>query len=271
MSEGTQQASFRIYEGDGNGDVSHLLDALDQLSAASGVRELREWARSALAARPGERAVDVGSGTGEEVQALAEQVGPDGEAIGIEPLPGIRAAAVRRAEAAGSAARFVAGEAYPLPLDESTVDVVRCERVFQHLEQPERAAGEIARVLRPGGRVALLDSDWGTTIVHPGDPAIVQSLQRLALDRSANPFSGRRLAGQLAAVGLTVVQQTARALIRDSNAVDELLGIIGTTAVAAGVLTEDQWAGFEAELRSAAAVGDFHFSVTMFGVLARKM
>ena len=151
------------------------------------------------------------------------------------------------------------------------MDVARCERVFQHLERPEVAAAELARVLRPGGRVTLLDSDWGTVILHPGDPGTIQSLERFWIGRSANPFSGRRLAGQLAAVGLAVVKQTARALIRDSATIDDVLGLMGTAAVDAGAITEAQRGTLEADLRSAAARGDFHFSVTMFGVLARKL
>lgn len=268
MSEGTQQASFRISDDNVEGDVARLVYVLDQLSVAQGVVRLREWARAALAARPGELAVDVGSGTGEEVQALARVTG---EAVGVEPVAGLRAEAARRAGAAGSPARFVAGDAYALPFDKSTVDVLRCERVFQHLSEPERAAAEIARVLRPGGRVVLLDSDWATTIVHPGDPELVQSLQRFWLGRSANPYAGRRLAGQLTAAGFEVVDQGSQALIQDPRSVQEMLSVTGTAAVDEGVITPAQWARFLAELETAAAAGDFHFSVTMFGVLARRL
>jgi ubiquinone/menaquinone biosynthesis C-methylase UbiE len=266
----SQPASFRLTAAPADGDVAHLIMALDTQAKQPGVRLLRDWARAALAAHPGERAVDIGSGTGEELQALADAVGAGGEAVGVDPIPGLLAEATRRAAESGSSARFVAGDAYSLPFEESTVDVVRCERVLQHLEEPERAVAEIARVLRPGGRVALLDSDWGTTIMHPGDPATIQSLERFWLGRSANPFSGRRLAGQLTAVGLEVVDRGSQALIQTPDVIDTLLAMIGALAVEQGAITEAQRAALQADLEDAAVRGDFHFSVTMFGVLGRK-
>lgn len=267
MSEVTPPASFRLSEGPVTGGVGQLVGALDVLATAAGVRRLRDWAREALAVGPGERAVDLGSGTGEEVQRLAAL---GGEAIGVEPIPGLLAEATRRAAVAGSAARFVAGSAYELPFEESTVDVLRCERVFQHLEEPERAALEIARVLRPGGRVALLDSDWETAILYPGDRAVIQSLQRFWLERSANPFAGRRLAGLLTAAGLSVVDQASQALIQTFDALRGLFDTMGSRAIAAGVISPAQWAVLLSSFETAAVRGDFHCSVTMFGVLGRK-
>jgi ubiquinone/menaquinone biosynthesis C-methylase UbiE len=137
--------------------------------------------------RPGERAVDVGAGTGEETHALAAGVGPSGLAIGLEPNPGLRAVAAQRAARAGSAARFVAGDVYTLPFDDRTVDLIRCERVFQHLDQPDRAAAEIARVLRPGGRAMVSDSDWGTMVLRPGAETAVETVRRFWLGRFPNP------------------------------------------------------------------------------------
>ncbi|MER7669488.1 methyltransferase domain-containing protein, partial [Kitasatospora sp. NPDC096128] len=107
-----------------------LVTVLDVQAANPGVRRLREWAHAHLAARPGERALDIGSGTGSETQVLAAAVGPDGTATGLEPNPGLRAVAERRAAEAGSPARFLDGDALALPLPDGELDVVRCERVL---------------------------------------------------------------------------------------------------------------------------------------------
>ena len=71
-----------------------VLDLQEQMP---GVQRLRDWTLAALDPQPGERAVDVGSGTGTEVRRLAGLVGTDGEAIGVEPHPGMRAEAEIRA------------------------------------------------------------------------------------------------------------------------------------------------------------------------------
>jgi SAM-dependent methyltransferase len=195
-------------------DAGRLAGALDAQAATSGVRRLREWAHLGVAARPGERAVDIGPGTGSETQVLAAEVTRTGDAVGVEPNPGLRSVAERRAAEAGSSARFVDGAAQALPLGDSEVDVVWCERVFQHLSEPGKAAAEIARVLRPGGRVALLDTDWATAILHPGDPEVVGPVMAGARSAAVNPHSGRKLAGQLAAVGLEIDDLGSQALIQ---------------------------------------------------------
>jgi len=247
-------------------DAERLATVLDRQAEVAGVRRLRAWAHAALAARPGERALDIGSGTGSETRVLAAATG---DAVGVEPNPGLRAVAEQRA-ANEDGARFVAGDALALPVPDASVDVVWCERVFQHLHEPDRAAAEIARVLRPGGRVALLDSDWGTSILHPVDPEVGAAISRTARTMAANPLSGRQLTGQLTAAGLVVTDIGSQALIQDHREVNKLLvQMIGERAVAAGELTEAQRDRLYADLDAAAARGALHMSVTMFGVIAR--
>ncbi|MGQ0838357.1 methyltransferase domain-containing protein [Actinokineospora sp.] len=251
------------------GDLDRLVEVLDQQAALPGIRRLREWAHAALAVRPGEHALDVGSGTGSEVRVFAAAVGSAGDAVGVEPNPGMRAVAAERAT--GSSARFVDGDAYALPFADGAFDVVYCERVFQHLAEPARAAAEIARVLRPGGRAMVVDSDWATAIVHPGDPEVVRALGESMRANLANPHSGRRVPGLLTAAGLRVVDLGSQALVQEqSAATGPLVHMMGEAGVAAGVITADQRDRFFADLATAAAGGGFHLSVTMFAVLAQR-
>lgn len=166
--------------------------------------------------------------------------------------------------------RFVDGEAYVLPFDDASVDVIRCERVFQHLNDPDRAAAEIARVLRRGGRAVVIDTDWETLIVHPGDRAVVRALQDRWLRRSANPLSGRLLRGQLTAAGLAVDEVASQALIQDGSAVAWLIKLMGGAASEEEAITDQQRVELQADLEAAVVRGDFHMSVTMFAPIARK-
>ncbi|RDG33968.1 methyltransferase domain-containing protein [Streptomyces corynorhini] len=260
-------------------DTDRLVGALDSQASSAGVRRLRAWAHDALAARPGERAVDIGAGTGSETLTLASAVAPHGRALGVEPHPGLRAVAERRAReagdavrfVAGGAVRFVAGDALALPVADAEADVVWCERVFQHLAEPERAAAEIARVLRPGGRVALLDTDWATSILYPGEPEVVAALTGGALTAAANPYAGRKLAGQLAAAGLEIHDLGSQALIQDHRSLDlSFIGVLSSTALRRGLITEPQRDRLHADLAEAAERGGVHMSVTMFGVIAHR-
>lgn len=245
--------------------MSTLVEALDTQAATAGVMRLREWALTELAARSGERALDVGCGTGSQTQALA---GISGTAVGVEPHAELRAEAVRRALEAGSSALFVAGDAGALPVGDGSVDVVWCERVFQHLASPSSAAAEFARVLRPGGRVALLDTDWSTTIIHPGDPRVVAALGEVPMPQ---PFAGRMLTGWLTAAGLEIDDVGSQALIRPHDEVDwDLVRLLAASAVRRGAITVAERDQLYADLTAAAERGAVHLSVTMFGVIAHR-
>ncbi|WP_225731879.1 MULTISPECIES: methyltransferase domain-containing protein [unclassified Nocardia] len=248
-----------------------LVDVRDLQAALPGIRRLRNWAHEALALRPGESAVDIGSGTGSEVMAFADAVGPTGTAVGVEPDPNLLAAAERRAAQAGSRAKFHSGDAYGLPFGPDSFDAALCERVFQHLTAPTRAANEIARVLRPGGRAVVVDVDWGTAIVHPGERPVVREVIDTLVSATTNPFSGRRLPGLLTQAGLVVDDIGSHALVQDrSVGAGALVTRIAEMAVARGSITEAQRDLLLTELARGAATGDAHLSVTMFAVLAHK-
>ncbi|MBJ8346133.1 methyltransferase domain-containing protein [Antrihabitans sp. YC2-6] len=270
MTEPSSPLSFRSDEID-EAALDQLVMVLDLQAALPGIQRLRAWAQAALAAAPGEHALDVGSGTGSEVAAFAAAVGPSGDAVGVDPNPGMRLVAERRAAESGAAARYVEGDAYALPFDDGTFDVVRSERVLQHLVDPERAIAEIVRVVKPGGRVMLIDSDWATSIVHPGDPEVIAAIADVMLSRTANPFSGRKLAGQLRVAGMVVDDIGSQALLQPPEfAAGPLIQMIAGEAITRGAITAEQRDRLVADLSEAGERGTFHSSVTMFAVLAHK-
>jgi SAM-dependent methyltransferase len=244
---------------------------LDLIAANSAVRDLKAWALERLEPGPGERALDVGCGTGEDVRVLAAMVGPHGEARGIEPNAGLRLAAQHRAAVVEAEMLVDDGDAYELPYDDASFDVVRCERVFQHLHEPERAAAEIARVLRPGGRMTVLDTDWGSTVLYPGDHQVVRRMLTSFIDALPNGRCGRRLRALLTEVGLQVDDMHATTWVeRPENWLRTPLLFMPSAAVNAAILTPDEAQRLRDQVTSAAEAGTLHFSVTMFGAYARR-
>jgi arsenite methyltransferase len=108
---------------------------------------------------PGGIALDVGSGPGSVTASLARAAGPDGLALGVDISEPMLARAVR-AEA-GPQVGFLRADAQRLPLREQTVDAVVSIAVLQLIPDPTAALSEIARVLRPGGRLALMVPNVG--------------------------------------------------------------------------------------------------------------
>jgi ubiquinone/menaquinone biosynthesis C-methylase UbiE len=255
-------------------EFAQLVWLLDRQAEQPSIRRIREWALDQLAPQLGETAVDVGSGTGHDVQGFAELVRSTGRAIGIEPNPRMRAVADERARAAGSIAEFVDGDATKLPLDDGTVDVLRSERVFQHLDDPPAAAAEVARVLRPGGRAAIIDSDWDTAVLYPGDLDVVRRLHEFQFSQWANPRSGRMLPKLLVDAGLVVepdIGSSALVFPQALAAEAPMIQLSSAAAVEAGTLTDDERTTLLSELRAAGEAGWAFISVTLYAVIARKV
>ena len=109
-----------------------------------------EWLRIP----PGGVALDVGSGPGNVTASLARAAGPDGVALGIDISEPMLERAVRNE--AGPQVGFIKADAQQLPLRDDTVDAVVSTAVLQLVPHPTAALAEMARVLRPGGRLAVM-------------------------------------------------------------------------------------------------------------------
>ncbi len=111
----------------------------------------------ALAVGRGDTVADIACGLGESSLQVARATGA--RAIGIDLSSDSIAAARRAAEDAGlaGAVEFLVGDAETLPLEDATVDGVLCECSLCTFPDKERAAAELARVLKPGARLALSD------------------------------------------------------------------------------------------------------------------
>ena len=111
-----------------------------------------------LELQTGETVVDLGSGAGIDALIAARQVGPDGKVIGVDMTPEMLAAARRNAEAAGAEqVDFREGRLEDLPVDDATVDALTSNCVINLVPDKALVFTEIARVLRPGGRLVVSD------------------------------------------------------------------------------------------------------------------
>ena len=120
-----------------------------------GMREEHEIALQMLALSAGDRVLDVGCGPGNFTRTFAAEIG-DGLVVGVDASRTMLARAVRETTAHNVA--YVRGDASALPFQDGSFEAVCCFAALYLIEQPMRAVSEIARVLRPGGRLALLSS-----------------------------------------------------------------------------------------------------------------
>jgi ubiquinone/menaquinone biosynthesis C-methylase UbiE len=158
------------------------------------------------------RLLDVGCGPGTITVDLARRVAP-GQVIGLdrveEPLESARTDA---ASAGVDNVTFQTGDAYALPFEDDSFDVVHAHQVLQHLTDPVAALREMRRVTRPGGLVAVRDADYAAFTWWPALPGLddwLELYRAVARSNGAEPDAGRRLLSWTHAAGFADVTPSA--------------------------------------------------------------
>ena len=162
----------------------------------------------------GSRGLDVGCGVGLYALWLAEAIGPEGRVVGIEPT-------TERADAArelvgghidAGRLEFRAGDGTALDMDARSFDWLWCGDVLHHIVETEAALTEFRRVVRPGGRIVIKESQVLSAMFLPGRPELERRIQLAEIRRTLDEGNGRSFQERrqttlvsLRAVGLTQV------------------------------------------------------------------
>lgn len=144
-------------------------------------------ARAGLA--PGGRALDIATGTGDLAFELARYVGQEGQVVGLDFVQEMLVRAEAKAKAAGldAVCRFVQGSALDLPFPDDSFDAATIAFGLRNVTDRERCLREMHRVVRPGGRVLVLEFS------HPVWPVFRQIY--FLYFRHILPFIGRLVQG----------------------------------------------------------------------------
>ncbi len=147
-------------------------------------RALRERTIKLARITPGEHVLDVGCGTGEITMRAKARSGPTGSVAGIDPAPEMIAVARQKAARAGLDVDYRVAAVETMPFADATFDVVMSSLMMHHLPEDlkPRALAEIRRVLKPSGRLVVVDLKQPTS--HLGRLAPVWLLHRSAADHS---------------------------------------------------------------------------------------
>ncbi len=248
---------------------------LDRTYAAPEIVEQRARTRAALRARPGERGLDLGCGPGFLACELAGEVGPAGRIVALDASADMLVRARQRAVREGVAerCRFVQADAAAPALRDAAFDFVVAVQVYLYVAAIERALAEAARVLRPGGRLVVVDTDWDSFVWLTADRARHRRVLEARLRDFAQPHLPPRLPALLRGAGLAVAQAAAIPLLdlryQPGSFSADMIGVVARAAARHGVAAREveAWA---ADLRGRTGDGQYFFSVNRFLFVAVK-
>ena len=158
--------------------------------------------------RPGLSLLDVGCGPGTITVEFAERLDP-GKVIGLDAAAEVIAKA---SEFEAPNLSFFVGDAYALPFDDDSFDIVHAHQTLQHVADPVAVLREMRRVVKPGGVVAARDVDYAGTIWYPELPGLdlwMRVYQQVHRGNGGEPNAGRRLKAWALEAGFAEVDTAA--------------------------------------------------------------
>lgn len=275
MTEYGQQSQWRDTAGADEAKARDLARRLELRATAADEVDARRVYLDLLGVSAGERALDVGCGSGVVTRELARRVGAQGRAVGVDVSPSLLAVARELAQEQGLGDRveFREGSALGTPFPDASFDVVLCVTVLSHVPGGEGAIPELVRLLKPGGRLGVFDLDTDmTAFTHP-DRALTRRIVAASSDAQAvDGWLARRLPTLFGQAGLVDVRVRGFFPIETAprSFYAELAERCADTALKAGAITETERSGWLRALNAERARGPVLAGRLHIFVWARK-
>lgn len=235
----------------------------------------REVVLQALGLHPGERVLDVGSGPGFLAADMAMAVGDSGQVRGIDISEGMIAISQRRCNNL-THVDFQIGTATRLPFQDSGFDVAASTQVYEYLGDNDvtTALSELHRVLRPGGRALILDTDGDSLVWHSTDPMRMKRVLEGWSEHCADFHLPRRLSSKLVQAGFRIRRRDCIPLFNPDYDQDTysygLIGLIVAFVPGRRGVTKEEVDAWAEDLRRLGREGLYFFSLNRYLFLVSK-
>lgn len=245
---------------------------VEEFNASPGATERRRRIIGALALQAGEAILDVGSGPGHQVFEISSAVGSDGRVRGIDPAESALAIASRRCSGLSNV-HFELGDVVQLPFDGATFDAVMSSQVFEYLDNVSEGLQEIYRVLRPGGRVLIHDTDWGAVLWRSSDTERMARVMEVWNRHLTDPYLPQTLGSKLRDAGFSDIKVEPIVQLEtefDPASVSGVLMRFIVGYVESQGIPASEASAWKTDLETLGATDDYFFSSNEYMFVGRK-
>ena len=254
-----------------SGIQERLADVLEMRAADPRQREMLHSYLSEIIFPPDARVLEIGCGTGGVTRTLAQWSGVS-EAVGVDPSAVFISKAKLLSEGISNVS-FEEADGRSLEFDSDSFDVVVIHTTTCHVPEPEKLVTEAARVLRPGGWLAVFDGDYSTISVATGDFDPLETCIDAFRDSYVHdPWLVRRLPQMLESTGLNIESIRSHGYVeaREGGYMLTLVDRGVDVLLSAGRIGPDQAETLKAEAQRRSEAKEWFGHIAFASVLGRK-
>lgn len=244
---------------------------LEEILTTATARKFRNFVCESVPLRQGDSVLSVGCGPGFETAVIAEAVGVEGSVLGLDVDENVLAAARDRCSDLPQVS-FQHGDVTALPVADESFDLVIAKQVLQFVDEVDAALEEIYRVLKPGGRVAVVESVRESQVVHSSDPERMHRANEVYREARGDRQFGTRFVSLLPEAGFSLEELIPRSRVhREINdQVERGIEVQRGFLESSDGFDDAEIDAWEQELRELDDAGQFLFCGTTLLYLGRK-
>ena len=233
----------------------------------------REKVLALLAPKAGERALDIGCGPGLTTEALARAVGPQGHVLGVDVAPPMLEIAKRRC-ASLPQVDFGMADVTRLPYQDASFDIALASQVYEYVADIDHALKELARVIRPGGRAVLVDTDWESAVWASHDDARMRRMIETWNEHIPHPQLPRTLKRRMESAGFSNVRVEVVPLLNldyDPNTYSVgIMALLANFAKGRNGFSAEDIAAWRDDARAIGAENGYFFSLNRYVFIGER-
>ena len=249
---------------------------LERTASTADAVEQRARVRAKVGPKRGEYGLDIGCGPGLLACELARDVGPHGKVVGIDASPDMVVMSADRARRSALAGRteFAVGDPAELNFPAQNFDFATAVHVYEFVADVPRALDEAYRVLKPGGLLVVMATDWDSCVWQVDDPSRHADVMRAWDAHFVHPHLPALLPRLLGHAGFGVRSLSVVPVVNlhpdDTTYSGSVIDVIAGFASHSATITDDVAQAWAEDVRGQDLHGRYFFSLSRFLFLAER-